>query len=120
MLETHLQRPYIDYVRRNICQWLGKPAAPGTFCSEFVVDVLRAWGMWGEGRPSRLYVPRDFAEPCLRDACTPGFSRVLTLKEGSGPWFKDEMREIVYACWQSTVEVVIHGPGESAIQRKPV
>ncbi len=83
VLEAHLQRPYIDYVRRNICQWLGRPAAPGTFCSEFVVDVLRAWGMWGAGRPSRLYVPRDFAEPLLQDAGTPGFSQVLTLKVGA-------------------------------------
>ncbi len=60
-MHEHQTRPYLDYVRSNLRAWWGGEARMGTFCSEFVVDVLRAWKFLAPGRPSRLYVPRHLA-----------------------------------------------------------
>ncbi len=62
VLESYGRRPYVDYVRKNIRQWLGLSREAGTFCSELVAEVLDVWGFLVPERPTRLYVPRHFAD----------------------------------------------------------
>lgn len=65
VFERYHSLPYRDYVRRNVHRWLGDPErerTKGTFCSEFVAEVLQAWGLVCPGRPVSRFVPADFAE----------------------------------------------------------
>ena len=78
VLEEYGRRPYLDYVRRNVRQWLGLPQGQGTFCSELVVEVLKIWGLLVPERPARLYVPRHFSEQALPEL---GLGGVRVLKE---------------------------------------
>lgn len=65
-LHMYHARPYRDYVRRNLAAFLDASerhsGAAGTFCSEFVAEVLMRWGLLAAHRPSRYYVPADFSE----------------------------------------------------------
>ena len=66
-LLSHWQaKPYRNIVHKNISAWWhGEEAATiskqGGFCSEFVAELYKSWQLLPSDRPSRYYVPQDFA-----------------------------------------------------------
>ncbi len=77
-IHEHQRRPYLDYVRSHLHAWWGAGSG-GTFCSAFVIDVLRSWKFLAPGRPSRFYVPKDLAQSVLAGSLCGDLSQPLLL-----------------------------------------
>lgn len=66
LLAAWQAKPYRNIIHKNISAWWhGEQATTihrqGGFCSEFVAEVYKCWQLLPTDRPSRYYVPQDFA-----------------------------------------------------------
>lgn len=60
-------KPYRNIIQKNLSAWWrGEEATTisqqGGFCSEFVAELYKSWQLLPSDRPSRYYVPQDFAQ----------------------------------------------------------
>ena len=56
-----------NIIQKNLSAWWrGEEATTisqqGGFCSEFVAELYKSWQLLPSDRPSRYYVPQDFAQ----------------------------------------------------------
>jgi hypothetical protein len=66
LLERWQARPYRNILWKHLHAWrrgeeTDAIAGHGGFCSEFVAEIYKRWHLLPPGRPSRRYLPQDFA-----------------------------------------------------------
>lgn len=66
LLQCWQAKPYRNILRKNLCAWWWGDhataiARQGGFCSEFVAEIYKSWQLLPHDRPSRHYLPHDFA-----------------------------------------------------------
>ncbi len=93
-IHEHQRRPYLDYVRSHLQAWWGTHGG-GTFCSAFVVDVLRSWKFLAPGRPSRFYVPKDLAQSELAGSLGGDLGQPLPLVAATRPALRQDEQNVL-------------------------
>jgi len=66
LLAVWQAKPYCNIVKKNLqAWWRGEQACTiglsGGFCSEFVAELYKQWQLLPHDKPSRYYLPDDFA-----------------------------------------------------------